>query len=130
VCAPAAAAAHEIDVADLGATDRLTAIDDHETLSFPDPSLDAGGADGAVMVVDDFGNVITNIPGEALADHVDDRIRVNGLDAPVVRAYAERAAGERLVTVGSHGNVEFAVNGGRGDEAFDLEAGDQVRLSW
>jgi len=55
---------------------------------------------------------------------------VNGLDALVVRAYAERDPGERLVTVGSHGNVEFAVNQGRGDEAFDLAPRDTVRLSW
>jgi S-adenosylmethionine hydrolase len=130
VFAPAAAAAHDIGVADLSAADRLTAIDDYEPLSFPDPSLDAEGADGEVMVVDDFGNVVTNIPGEAVADRIGDRIRVNGLDAPVVRAYAQRGPGERLVTVGSHGNVEFAVNRGRGDETFDLAPGEQVRLSW
>jgi hypothetical protein len=34
------------------------------------------------------------------------------------------------VTVGSHGNVELAVNRGRGDRAFDVEPGDPVRLSW
>jgi S-adenosylmethionine hydrolase len=130
VFAPAAAAVHEIGVDDLGAADRLTPTDDYEAVSFPDPSLDEAGADGEVMVVDDFGNVVTNVPGETLADHVGGRIDVNGREAPVVRAYAERDPGERLVTVGSHGNVEFAVNQGRGDEAFDLTPRDAVRLSW
>lgn len=130
VFAPAAAAVHEVGVENLNAADRLSAVDEYEAVGFPDPSLDGAGADGEVLVVDGFGNVVTNIPGEALADHVDERIRVNGRSAPVVRAYAERAVGERLVTVGSHGNVEFAVNQGRGDEAFDLRSGDDVRLSW
>jgi S-adenosylmethionine hydrolase len=130
VFAPAAAAVHEIGVDGLGAADRLTPTDAFATVAFPDPSLDESGADGEVMVVDDFGNAVTNVPGETLGDHVGDRIEVNGLGAPVVRAYAECDPGERLVTVGSHGNVEFAVNRGRGDEAFGLGPGDAVRLSW
>jgi S-adenosylmethionine hydrolase len=130
VFAPAAAAVHEIGVENLDAADRLTRTDDYEAVSFPAPSLDEAGADGEVLVVDDFGNVVTNVPGEALADRVGDHIEVNGTEAPVVPAYAERDRGERLVTVGSHGNVEFAVNQGRGDEAFNLAPGDSVRLSW
>jgi S-adenosylmethionine hydrolase len=130
VFAPAAAAVHEIGVDDLGAADRLTRTDDYETVSFPDPSVSAEGAEGEILVVDDFGNAVTNIPGEALADHVGDSVRVGAASAPVVRAYADRDPGERLVTVGSHGNVELAVNRGRGDEAFDVKPGDQVRLTW
>jgi len=49
---------------------------------------------------------------------------------PVRDAYAERPAGKRLVTVGSHGNVELAVNQGRGDDAFGVEVGDAVDLAW
>jgi hypothetical protein len=41
-------------------------------------------------------------------------------------SFASVAVGERLVTVGSHGNVECDVNQGRGDEAFGLAAGDEV----
>ena len=39
-------------------------------------------------------------------------------------------SGDRLVTVGSHGNVELAVNQGRGDDAFGLETGAPVELEW
>lgn len=130
VFAPAAAAVHEIGVDDLGAADRLTRIEEYEAVAFPDPSVSAEGAEGEVLVVDDFGNAVTNIPGEALADHVGDDIRVGAASAPVVRAYADCDPGERLVTVGSHGNVELAVNRGRGDEAFDVAAGEPVRLTW
>ncbi|MFB6206406.1 MAG: S-adenosyl-l-methionine hydroxide adenosyltransferase family protein [Haloglomus sp.] len=130
VFAPAAAAVHEIGVDDIGAADRLTRTDDYEAVSFPDPSVDETVAEGEVLVVDDFGNAVTNLPGEALAERVGDTIDVNGMTAPVVRAYAECDPGERLVTVGSHGNVELAVNQGRGDEAFAVSPGQSVRLSW
>jgi S-adenosylmethionine hydrolase len=57
-----------------------------------------------------------------------EEVRINDETAPVARAYAEREVGQRLVTVGSHGNVELAVNQGRGDEAFGLSVGDDVRV--
>ena len=57
-------------------------------------------------------------------------VRVGGESVPVRDAYAARDPGDRLVTVGSHGNVEFAVNQGRGDDAFDLGVGDDVLVEW
>ena len=126
VFAPAAARVHETDaVADLAGISRTEGWTD---LTFPDPKIDDGGATGEVLVVDEFGNAITNVPGNVLADL--DSLTVNGESAPVRDAYAELDAGERLVTVGSHGNVEFAVNRGRGDDAFGLAVGDGVTLSW
>ena len=126
VFAPAAARVHEADaVADLSG---ITPTDDWVDRSFPDPEVRGEGAAGEVLVVDDFGNAVTNIPGGVL-DGLDS-VTVNGESAPVRDAYAEMEPGERLVTVGSHGNVEFAVNRGRGDEAFGLSVGDAVSLAW
>ncbi|PSQ00198.1 S-adenosyl-l-methionine hydroxide adenosyltransferase [Halobacteriales archaeon QS_4_70_19] len=130
VFAPAAAAVHGIGVDDLDAADRLTRTDGFEAVTFPDPSVDETGAEGEVLVVDGFGNVVTNVPGEVLADHVGEQTAVNGTEVPVVRAYAECEPGQRLVTVGSHGNVELAVNQGRGDDAFGLGPGQTVQLGW
>ncbi|MBP1985858.1 S-adenosylmethionine hydrolase [Halolamina salifodinae] len=126
VFAPAAARVHEADaVADASG---ISATDEWVDLQFPDPVFDEDSATGEVLVVDDFGNTITNIPGHVLDDR--QRVTVNGESAPVRDAYAQMDSGERLVTVGSHGNVEFAVNQGRGDEAFDLSVGDSVSLTW
>ncbi|MFT4945490.1 MAG: S-adenosylmethionine hydrolase, partial [Halovenus sp.] len=80
--------------------------------------------------VDGFGNAITNVPGRVVADRFGTTIRVDGERAPVRETYARVDPGQRLVTVGSHGNVELAVNRGRGDAAFDVEAGSSVELSW
>jgi len=126
VFAPAAARVHEADaVADLSGIDPVA---DWVDLRFPEPDIGDDGAAGEVLVVDDFGNAITNVPARVL-DGLE-TVAVNGESAPVRDAYAEMAPGERLVTVGSHGNVEFAVNQGRGDDAFDLSVGDDVSLAW
>ena len=126
VFAPAAATVHEADRVE--ALDRATPADDYVDLRLPDAEVYDGGATGEVLVVDGFGNVITNVPGAVLDGR--DRVDVNGETYPVVPSYAHRDPGEALVTVASHGNVELAVNRGRGETAFGLGAGDRVALSW
>jgi hypothetical protein len=83
-----------------------------------------------VVAVDGFGNAITNIPGEVLDDHLGSQVTVNGVWASVRRTYAAVDPGHRVVTVGSHGNVELAVNRGRGEEAFGVRPRDRVRVTW
>ncbi|WP_455448822.1 SAM hydrolase/SAM-dependent halogenase family protein [Natrinema thermotolerans] len=126
VFAPAAAAVHETDPAALDSLEwlELTAIDVELTL--PTPTLDGERAVGEVLVVDGFGNAITNVPGTYLADRA--RIVANGDSVPIGDTFAAVPAGERLATVGSHGYVELDVNRGRGDDAFGLAPGDRVVL--
>ncbi|MFD1525483.1 SAM hydrolase/SAM-dependent halogenase family protein, partial [Halolamina salina] len=126
VFAPAAARVHEAEA--VTDADRIVPTDEWVDLAFPDPEIGDDGATGEVLVVDDFGNTITNVPGRVLDGR--SSVTVNGESAPVRDAYAEMEPGERLVTVGSHGNVEFAVNQGRGDDAFGLAAGDDVSIDW
>jgi S-adenosylmethionine hydrolase len=132
VFAPLAARVHEHDgpLADLEALSPTEPVD----LRFPEPALGDDGGDeggllgrGEVLVVDGFGNAVTNLPGRLLEGR--DGIVVNGGRVPVVRAYAAVEPGTAVATVGSHGNVELAVNRGRGDEAFGLGVGDDVTLS-
>jgi hypothetical protein len=128
VFAPVAADCHAAGVAEVDRLPALSRTRQFEELTFPDPTVYATGATGEVLVVDDFGNVVTNVPGDVLDGH--EQVRVNDEPVPVVPAYAYRAPGDRLVTVGSHGNVELAVNQGRGDDAFGLETGAPVELEW
>jgi S-adenosylmethionine hydrolase len=129
VFAPAAAAVHDTGVDAIETRPETEATDDYADLRFPAASVDADGATGEVLVVDDFGNVVTNVPGDVLDDRFGGTVRVDGVEAPVRRAYAAVDPGQRLVTVGSHGNVELAVNRGRGDEAFGVGTGDEVTLA-
>ncbi|XVH33000.1 SAM hydrolase/SAM-dependent halogenase family protein [Haloferacaceae archaeon DSL9] len=128
VFAPAAADIHEVGVGSLERIDRFEPIDGAVDLAFPDPTVDAAGgtAAGEVLVVDDFGNVITNVPGDVLTNR--EEALVNDTRVPVGETFAAVPEGERLVTVGSHGYLECDVNCGRGDEAFGLSVGDAVEI--
>lgn len=130
VFAPAAATVHNHGVTGLAELPRTSRTDGYVDRRFPTPTINRDRAHGEVLVVDDFGNAITNISGEELAAHASEEVTVNGWRASVRRAYAGVEAGEALVTVGSHGNVELAVNRGRGDEAFGVAAGDDFDLRW
>ncbi|MFD1511875.1 SAM hydrolase/SAM-dependent halogenase family protein [Halomarina rubra] len=135
VFAPAAATVHEAGVDAIETLGRATPTGESVDLRFPDPAVDDDGttATGEVLVVDGFGNVVTNLPGDLLDGH--ERVHVGPVDAsggavyPVTPAYAHVGAGDPLVTVGSHEYVELAVNRGRGDEAFGLAVGDRVRVT-
>jgi S-adenosylmethionine hydrolase len=130
VFAPAAARAHHVGVDAIGEDPGFEPTGRFDDLRFPVPDVHADGAAGEVLVVDGFGNAITNIPGRVAVERLGTDIEVNGERAPVRETYARCDPGERLVTVGSHGNVELAVNRGRGERAFGVDAGDSVRLSW
>ena len=130
VFAPAAARVHEVGVDAIESVDGLEAVDDVVEFQFAEPVIGTASATGEVLVVDGFGNAITNVPGAVLDDRYGRSIEVNGEAVPVERSYAHVGPGDRLVTVGSHGYVELAVNRGRGDESFDISAGDDLRLDW
>ncbi|KAB1197000.1 MULTISPECIES: S-adenosyl-l-methionine hydroxide adenosyltransferase family protein [Haloferax] len=131
VFAPAAADAHVAGADALDTVERFEAVsvESLTDLQFPpaDVDDDAKTARGEVLVVDDFGNCITNIPGSFLRGH--DTVSVNGEPVAVGHTFEAVERGERLVTVGSHGNVECDVNHGRGDDAFGLMPGDTVSLT-
>ena len=130
VFAPLAADVHEVGVGNLADIDRLEPTADPVDLTFPAPEVDHDGerrqARGEVLVVDGFGNAITNVPGDFLGDA--ERVRVDGEWAPAVETFAAVDRGERLVTVGSHGYLECDVNDGRGTDAFGLGVGDHITL--
>ena len=134
VFAPAAAEVHEAGLGGFADLDPVSPVEEYEDLTFPKPTVGEDDATGEVLVVDDFGNVVTNVPGEVLVDREGDvlheQVEVNGQAVPVDRSYAHVPVGQWLATIGSHENVEFAVNQGRGDEAFGLAPGDEVELAW
>jgi S-adenosylmethionine hydrolase len=128
VFAPGAAEVHETGIDRLPELDALSPADDVVDLELPEHERTDDGVVGEVIAVDDFGNVITNVPGGVLGNRT--VVRVNDEPTPIVRSYDHADPGRAIVTIGSHGNVECAVNRGRGDEAFGLGATDEVRLEF
>ncbi len=130
VFAPAAARVHDTGV---DAVTSVTGVDpagEYVDLRLPEPETTDDGAVGEALAVDGFGNVITNIPGEVLAGHFGEHVEANGAWTSVRHTYAAVEEGHRVITVGSHGNVELAVNQGRGDETFGVYTGSRVSLQW
>lgn len=126
VFAPLAAEIHEEGVDVLERDEGFARSNEYETIEFPRPERDGDEIRGRVLVVDDFGNAITNVPGEWIEDRLGDIAIVAGRRVPLRRTYAAVDPDEPLATIGSHGNVELAVNRGRGDEAFAVAPNDDI----
>jgi S-adenosylmethionine hydrolase len=129
VFAPLAAETHEfveeMGVGALGDHDRLTPTEPVDC-RLPEAAVADDRVEGFVLAVDDFGNVVTNVPG----DFLDGRevVRVNGQEVPVGATFGAVDPGSPVVVVGSHGYVECDVNDGRGDEWFGLSPGNTVEI--
>ena len=79
---------------------------------------------GEVIVVDRFGNAVTNL----LAVHGGE-VRVGEREVPLHRTYADVASGEPVALVGSSGLIEIAVRDGSAAERLGLKRGTVVRIS-
>jgi hypothetical protein len=109
-------------------------VADPVVLPQPPKSRHGDAWEGAVVHVDRFGNLTTNLteadlvslagPALALLE-----IRLAGRVLPLVRRYSEVPPGEPCALVGSSGRLEVAVNRGRADERLLAGIGAAVRAS-
>jgi S-adenosylmethionine hydrolase len=109
----------------------LNEISDPVDLDFGVPELKDGKIAGKAVYVDGFGNVVTNIGGEALSGllRIGETPDVNGVDMTFVRAYCEVPKCSLVLLVGSHGMAEIACNGDSASALMELEAGDSVVIT-
>lgn len=87
---------------------------------------------GEVQFVDDFGNLITNVPTCKLKS-LPVKVSVGGSRAEVlrwVRTYSEAAAGELVCLFSSDGYFEIAEVNGNAARRLGVEAGAVVELEW
>ena len=92
-------------------------------LNFGEAKKTDGGIETAINYVDRFGNLILNmqkLPGFDVC--------LKGIKLKRVRTYAEGRRIEPLITMGSHGFAEIAVNQGNAAEVFCLKVGDRIEL--
>jgi S-adenosylmethionine hydrolase len=79
---------------------------------------------GEVIVVDRFGNVVTNLIGV----HDDGELRVGDRTIPFRRTYSDVASGELVALTGSSGLIEIAARDGSAAAALGIGPGAIVRL--
>lgn len=94
-----------------------------EDLDLGSPRVVANGIEATVIYIDNFGNVILD-----MRDLPERDVRLMGRKLKRVRTYGEAGWNESLITLGSHGFAEIAVNGGSAAELFGLSTGDKIVL--
>lgn len=105
-----------------------------EILDLARPQIHPDGTiHGEVMIVDHFGNLITNISAVDLG-HVPPRrtpfvVTVGSIEiGPLCNTYADVPVGRPVALVGSAAMVEVAVNSGNASEILHVRRGDAVHL--
>lgn len=126
----APAAAHLAQGVPLGAMG--TPLDRWITLDLAEPTRRADGAlVGEVVYVDRFGNLLTNLSNEHLAEFgtYDLQIEIGGeIVRSLARAYADVAPGELVALLSSSWQLEIAVRDGNAAEQLGVTIGGQVIL--
>jgi S-adenosylmethionine hydrolase len=109
------------------------AANDWVRMPWPEPAATEEGLTGEVMFIDDFGNLITNIPAAEWVQlgEVPARVSVGGRSVgPWVRTYGEAPAGTPVALVSSVGLLEVAVNHGSAARLLGAAVGAVVEVSW
>lgn len=130
VFAPLAAAIANVGIDDLQRLPTVVPHPEPVSLALPEATTGPGRIETEVLAVDRFGNLITGADGALLAAIDTDAVTVAGDRVTVASHYGAVPPGTPLVTVGSHGNVELAVNRGSARDRFGLAAGRDLTITW
>jgi S-adenosylmethionine hydrolase len=106
-------------------------FDDWVRLETPSPAIEPDRLVGEVIFIDHFGNLITNIPGEAFARMHDRQAQIMVGDQEVacrVRAYGEADIGTLVALVSSADLLEVAMTGGSAQKKLGARIGTPVSV--
>lgn len=108
--------------------ERLTALD------WPQAQVSPARIDGAVIEIDAFGNLITNITADMLAGHPTDRracIVCNIFETwGIYSAYAQQTSGTLVALIGSGGRLELAIVRDNASRRLGVGLGAPVTVAW
>jgi hypothetical protein len=103
-----------------------------QTVDLPEARLEPDGIRGEVVLVDHFGNLVSNIDRRLFEQFRHDgavRIAVDGHSVErLVATYAEAPAGTVCALFGSSEHLEFSVNGGSAADLLHLGRGAAIRI--
>jgi hypothetical protein len=100
---------------------------DIETESF---EMKGDRISGEVLHIDSFGNVITSIPYRSVSEVLKygDELVLSGEKMKFSRTYGDVNVNKPLTLMGSHGNIEVAMNQGDASRFFGIDVGDKITL--
>jgi S-adenosylmethionine hydrolase len=99
-----------------------------ETRIVPEPRRVSDGVEGEVIVVDRFGNLVTNIDAATLGELGSRRIELLGRALPLVGTYRDAAPGDCVAVVGSFGQIEVVKRDGSAALALGAQRGTRLRV--
>lgn len=129
VFAPAAAhLARGVDIDEFGPE-----IHSFVNVSIAEPKRRGRELLGEVIYIDGFGNIVTNIPKDMLGEvdvgtSIEVRVGRVSKTVPFCRTYGDASAKSPLLTLGSSGFLEVAVNQGSAEKLYRATVGNRVRL--
>ena len=101
-------------------------IHDPVRIEFPVPVVNQDNITGEVIIIDRFGNLITNIPSDNVGK--DDFVEYRGHEIPIVKSYSDVEPGKPLALVNSYGLFEIGINQGSAEAFFKGKIGDRVKI--
>ena len=108
-------------------------VTDYRLLDIPTPAADDGRIAGEVLLVDRFGNAVTNIDRKAFerlaqTGTIQIEAGTHGIDR-LVETYADIGGDEVCALFGSTDHLEFAANSSSAAERLGLDRGAPVTVS-
>jgi len=100
------------------------------TTHVPAPVIGGRSAEGVVVVIDRFGNLVTNLTAAELPPSGAWRVSILGHDLPVVGTYADVPPFVPAALTGSFGELELFVRNGSAASFLSAERGTPVGVSW
>jgi S-adenosyl-L-methionine hydrolase (adenosine-forming) len=103
-------------------------------LDWSEARVQPARVDGAVIEVDSFGNLITNITSDMLAGRPTDRracVVCNIFETwGIYHAYGQQASGTLVAVIGSSGRLELAIVRDNAAKRLGVGVGSPVTLAW
>lgn len=104
-------------------------IFDHTDMDFGNVMKKEHSIEGTVLFIDEFGNIITNIPSDAIHFKSGDTMQIETRKIQFQSSYGFCKEGEPLILTGSHGYLEIAVNLGNAATFFNKKQGDEIIIN-
>jgi hypothetical protein len=108
-------------------------VDDMGWFPAPQPMVAANTIRGEVVYIDHFGNLVTNIPAQTLAEGSTAQVKIKGRLIPgLSRTFhdpSHQPEGGLLALIGSHGHLEIAVRDGSAARSLGADVGEGVEIT-
>jgi S-adenosyl-L-methionine hydrolase (adenosine-forming) len=94
------------------------------------PPVVEGLAEGRVVHIDHFGNLVTDVAVDPGARVVWAEVDQDRIEGPALDSYAACGVGELMLIVGSHDTVEVSINQGHAARSLGTQRGAKVKVSF